>query len=104
MNREFPFTKEYLRTLPRDKLIRIAQYSGIKVRRNNTEERIIEKLWNKYYPPIFICDSSKYPTRCEQYLNAEGEQIIVYDGQEYNLSRMSERVKRILEARMREGQ
>jgi len=103
MNNEFPFTKEYLRTLPRDKLVKLAQYSGIKVKRNNTEETIIKKLWDRYYPPVLICDSSLYPVHCEQHMNAEGELIIVYDGQEYNLSRMSERLKRILDTRIREG-
>jgi hypothetical protein len=103
MNEEFPFTKEYLRELNRDTLVKLAQHCGIIVRKNTTNERIIEKLWDKYYPEVIICDSSKRPIRCERHINDDGDEIIVYKEQVYNLSKMSVQLKRILEYRILEG-
>jgi hypothetical protein len=103
MNEEFPFTKEYLRALSRDDLVKLANYSNMRVRRSHTNEQIIDRLWNKYYPDVLVCDSARVVTPCERQINADGDEIIEYDGQEYNISRMSNRVRLILEARMREG-
>jgi thymidine kinase len=103
MRDDFPFTREQLDALHRDKLIKLAKYCGIEVHRDHTNQKIIDKLWDKYYPEVLICDSSKYPVRCRRFLNEEGDEIIVYKDQEYNLSRMGERVKRILDFRIREG-
>lgn len=104
MNEEFPFTKEYLRTLSRDDLIKLATtYSKIPVWKKYTNEEIIEKLWDKYYPDVLVCDGTRTAIPCERKINADGDEIIEYKGQIYNISRMSNRVRLIFEARMREG-
>jgi hypothetical protein len=103
MNEEFPFTKEYLKDLPRDDLVKLAHYSNMRVRRSHTNEQIIERLWDKYYPDVLVCDSNRLVIPCERTINDDGDEIIEYDGQEYNLTKMSVRIYRILMAKMEEG-
>lgn len=104
MNEEFPFTKEYLRTLSRDDLIKLATtYSRMRIRKKYTNEEIINKLWDRYYPDVLVCDGNRIVTPCERYINDDGDEIIEYDGQKYNLSKMSVRIYRILMAKMEEG-
>lgn len=103
MNPDLPFTKERLLKYDRDSLVSLAKYHGIKVKQKYTNQDIVDKLWEKYYPVVVICGHGK-AVRCERNVDANGDEIIIYEGKTYNLSRMGVRAQRALAGRMGLGE
>lgn len=103
MNPDLPFTKEQLLKYGRDSLVSLAKYHKIIVKKNHTNQEIVDKLWEKYYPVVVICGHGK-AVRCERHIDANGDEIITYEGKTYNLSRMGVRAQRALAGRMGLGE
>jgi hypothetical protein len=98
----FPFaSKEQLSEIKRTKLIRLAGYYKIKVRRGWSNKKIVDEMWRKFHPSLIFCDGTRHVTEAEVELNDEGEEIVKFDGMTFNVSKMSVRQRLLMEARLR---